>query len=598
MKDNEKVFIYLSQETIEKIKDEYKNYEKDNTDFLVAHTYNINNIIVTIYRDSSVLFENMGANELAHYWIEKSTYFNTDLCNYIANDVIPILPKYATINNEVAKKDAVLQSILNQINDKVVYYGNDNIIEPITILNDNNIKEKLIEIYKRLLNPYKFYPITKKDNNVKYFMKIKSEWLINNRVDVKKFAELYLSNRDMCYHLDNFYDINGVVSIMNLKNDIINILGETLKKENINRTAKEIIDIMKAKCKINNTNENVIHVNNAKLTIKNGKIFVSPKELSINRLNINYVPWLGATPKRFLTYLNELLTEDEIQVLQEFMGYILIPTLRAEKSLIIIGKGGEGKSVLLNIIKNILGNSIIEKQFTKLLSDKFGFTNIEGKLAFCDDDMPKIEKKYINLFKKLVTLDEISLEKKNEHEQIVQHYARFIGLGNCIFTNNELNDEALVRRLIILEAKLKQKDRIYNRNLLSELLREKEEIFNWMLEGLIRLMNNGFNFSYSDEMENIVKDILNSSNDNYIHNFIKSDYVKLCDDGKETTQDLYNVYIEYTKKLEIKDIASMEKFSRDLARVANFYNIKGGYTLTDDNGERHKGYIGIRIVKK
>jgi len=67
---------------------------------------------------------------------------------------------------------------------------------------------------------------------------------------------------------------------------------------------------------------------------------------------------------------------------------------------------------------------------------------------------------------------------------------------------------------------------------------------------------------------------------------------------KETTQDLYNVYIEYTKKLEIKDIASMEKFSRDLARVANFYNIKGGYTLTDDNGERHKGYIGIRIVKK
>lgn len=44
---------------------------------------------------------------------------------------------------------------------------------------------------------------------------------------------------------------------------------------------------------------------------------------------------------------------DDIVCLQEFMGYCLIPSNRGQKMLLIIGKGGEGKSRIGRILKRI-----------------------------------------------------------------------------------------------------------------------------------------------------------------------------------------------------------------------------------------------------
>ncbi len=49
----------------------------------------------------------------------------------------------------------------------------------------------------------------------------------------------------------------------------------------------------------------------------------------------------------------QLLEADDIVCLQEFMGYCLIPSNRGQKMLLIIGKGGEGKSRIGRILKRI-----------------------------------------------------------------------------------------------------------------------------------------------------------------------------------------------------------------------------------------------------
>ena len=43
-------------------------------------------------------------------------------------------------------------------------------------------------------------------------------------------------------------------------------------------------------------------------------------------------------------FLDGLLIPEDILTLQEYLGYLLIPSTKAQKMLVMTGKGGEGKS--------------------------------------------------------------------------------------------------------------------------------------------------------------------------------------------------------------------------------------------------------------
>lgn len=51
--------------------------------------------------------------------------------------------------------------------------------------------------------------------------------------------------------------------------------------------------------------------------------------------------------------MEELLNPDDILTLQEYMGYMLLPTTKAQKMMLIIGKGGEGKSRIGLVLREL-----------------------------------------------------------------------------------------------------------------------------------------------------------------------------------------------------------------------------------------------------
>ena len=67
------------------------------------------------------------------------------------------------------------------------------------------------------------------------------------------------------------------------------------------------------------------------------------KELCLNRLPVEYQPDAPA-PTKWLEFLDSLLIPEDILTLQEYLGYLLIPSTKAQKMLVMTGKGGEGKS--------------------------------------------------------------------------------------------------------------------------------------------------------------------------------------------------------------------------------------------------------------
>ena len=131
---------------------------------------------------------------------------------------------------------------------------------------------------------------------------------------------------------------------------------------------------------------------------KNGTYFVNQKF-------INQEKWL--------TFLDGLIEADDIVCLQEFMGYCLIPSNRGQKMMLVIGKGGEGKSYIGRILKRIFGHNMNSGSLQKLETDKFARADQEGKLLYLDDDMKTEALPSTNVIKAIVTAeDEMDLEKK------------------------------------------------------------------------------------------------------------------------------------------------------------------------------------------
>ena len=99
-----------------------------------------------------------------------------------------------------------------------------------------------------------------------------------------------------------------------------------------------LLDALKIMCSVNEMpiQEDRIHFKNGTYFIDEDR-FIPDKEFCINRLPVAYNPE-APKPDRWLKFLGELLYEEDIPTLQEFMGYTMIPTTRAQKMLIVIGK--------------------------------------------------------------------------------------------------------------------------------------------------------------------------------------------------------------------------------------------------------------------
>lgn len=82
-----------------------------------------------------------------------------------------------------------------------------------------------------------------------------------------------------------------------------------------------------------------------------------------------------AKPEKWLKFLSELLAEEDIPTLQEYMGYCIIPSNKAQKLLIILRKGGGGKSRIGLVMRKILGTNRNVSNIQKV-----GITVLQGQI--------------------------------------------------------------------------------------------------------------------------------------------------------------------------------------------------------------------------
>lgn len=401
------------------------------------------------------------------------------------------------------------------------------------------------------------------------------EWCIDKKINEIKFSEIYTNITFLKCIDDSLYNINGYISENELKSNIQYIISEVITSR-VNATVNSIYGTLKNHCFTlkYEPQKNKIHLKNGTITINNNEFsFSSNKEFSTNRLNVNYYE-CSDKPTLWLKYLHTLFNDKDVEILQEYIGYCLVPNLLGQKALFIIGKGGEGKSVLGKIITNIFGTSLSSDKIHSLFDGKFGLSNINMKLVIYDDDLMAYQLKDTAIFKTLVTGGNIQYEKKFVNKIELEPYARFIACGNTMLQS--MNDESngFKRRLLILVTKEKDKNRKDDPYLVDKLLEEKDLIFNWALTGLIRLIRNNYKFSYDDEMQSKVDYLVTNDCNRLINDFINNpNYVIFNNECFTSTLDLYNQFLIYCNDNNL-DVINENVFYKKLPNICETNNLE------------------------
>ncbi|MCH5690109.1 phage/plasmid primase, P4 family [Niabella sp. W65] len=217
-----------------------------------------------------------------------------------------------------------------------------------------------------------------------------------------------------------------------------------------------------------------------------------PEDFLTYQLPFNYDP--AAKRPLFTTYMYRCLPDISKQhVLQEFVASLFIPKakMKLEKILVLIGEGANGKSVFSDLIRALLGKENVSGFSTGELCDpkSYSLHMLQDKLLnYASEFSGSLNAERL---KTIGSGEAVGVRPIYKEPYMMEDYARLA--FNCNVLPKEVEQtEGFFRRFLIVEfdetipeaeRDLSLADKIINSELAG--------IFNWLLEGLNRLLTTG-----------------------------------------------------------------------------------------------------------
>lgn len=324
--------------------------------------------------------------------------------------------------------------------------------------------------------------------------------------------------------------------------------------------------------------------------------FSSEKNYCRNRLPVAYNPD-APPPEAWLDFLSQLLYPEDIPTLQEFFGYCLIPSTKAQKMLFLIGKGGEGKSRVGIVLQSLLGSNMKTGSIAKVENNQFSRADLQHVLVMLDDDMKMEALSQTNNIKAIVTAElPMDLEKKGKQSYQGDLRVRFLAFGNGALQALHDRSYGFFRRQLILEAKERDPNRRDDPFIAEKLCKEKEGIFLWAIEGLRRLVENDFHFTISQRAQSNMENAVNEGNN--ILEFMNSEgYFHFKADATVSSRDLYATYQQWCED-NATHALSQKALTSFLRQSEHKYNLE--YTNKVSIGGRRlaRGFWGMELIPR
>lgn len=362
----------------------------------------------------------------------------------------------------------------------------------------------------------------------------------------------------------NFKCLEDTETLWVFTNPTYEIKGRTFVKERLEenlenylkkKDKEEIIESLRNK---NYIERKSIRNKKKYIPLKNGWYNLEEDELQDPDPDIfmtNSIPWEydeDASCEKVKEFLHDVVEDEDVKVLQEMMGYCLYRDYPIAKAFMLLGSGKNGKSTFLNLVERFLGeNNIANPSLHTLVENQFSVIELYNKLANIHADLSGGDIDDLGNFKMLTGGDTIRGEKKFKQRKI-----RFKNYAKLIYSANELpyikqTSYADWRRWVIVDFPYKfteeddeHKDK--DPNILDEIIVDEQMsgLFNWVLKGLKRVLENG-DFSNTEKTEEIKEEWLTRTNP--LEVFVEK-YTEQSEGEYILKDELYKYYLIFCEK--------------------------------------------------
>jgi putative DNA primase/helicase len=257
-----------------------------------------------------------------------------------------------------------------------------------------------------------------------------------------------------------------------------------------------------------NTCNNIINLKNVILQTSLGYnnlkvIDKSPEFKNTYIINYDYDKTINCNV--WLKFLNETLSQEQQKIVQEIFGYCLINNNRAKKFFCLYGPGDCGKSVILEVLKRLIGEnqtSAMSLQDLTNKNSKFNTAPLRNTLVNICGDIPALPIEDSSIVNLLTGDDYMRFEKKGKDPIFQRNTSRLLFSMNRFPPSRDKSKEFFNRMLIIPFYNVCPKN-LQDKNLIDKF--NIQGVLTWAVEGLKRLMKNNLNFSEVEE-NNLLKD--------------------------------------------------------------------------------------------
>jgi P4 family phage/plasmid primase-like protien len=269
---------------------------------------------------------------------------------------------------------------------------------------------------------------------------------------------------------------------------------------------------------------------------------------------------------RWEVFLDTIFEGDTelIALMQEWFGYCLIADTRFHKFLLLEGEGANGKSVLVNVLRGLLGDTACSSLGLSSFGKQFDVYSTFGKMLNVSSEASELTPRLEDALKAYTGGDVVSTDRKHKDVFQFRPTARLM-----VTTNNrpKVSDESggFWRRMILVPFRYQVPPAEQDPMLATTLLEtEAEGILLWAMHGLRRLMTNN---QFTEPASSIEAQEEYKQESSQVAQFVK----ELCFLDEEAEEQVSVVFAAYKQwsfaraesPLEISD------FGKSLRRIVS-----------------------------
>ncbi len=364
---------------------------------------------------------------------------------------------------------------------------------------------------------------------------------------------------------------NGIYDTLE-KDDNIKILSQYIK--NGYRTMHALSNahsLMQAYIPLtdDDTDDTYIAMQNGLYNIHTRKMeSFSPDKIYFRKLTFDYKN--GVETPNWDAFLDYAANGDDKfkDKIQEIIGLALsnVSCMFIKRQFVFYSERGDtGKSIIFKVLTGMLGQENISNVPMQMMSDRFATSSMYNKRLNIVPDQSASDIHDISVFKQLTGGDLIRVEFKGKQPFETYYHGMLIcGCNTLPRILDDKGDHTFKRldivpmRRVVLEP---------DRSLYDKLVPEFPGIFQWAMQGLERLINNGYTFTQTTESENLKEEYRQRSDTLYA-------FIKECciEDEKETIKrsDLYTYYKDYCVDLGYDSPPIMKKNFSSRLQILGF----------------------------